>query len=599
MRAEAILHRGLTEAQEAPREVNALARAAAPSLRHFDADEFVRFAEAHFWGPRKSSPDWAPFEFTQWQVEEARKLILLDAAGQLASVLWIISWPRRHGKTQFQAMYLLTRCALYPNQTITVEANSEDQAQETVFRWCADIVERSVTAFKTAEGARRYTLHLQGEWALRAKAESGEPGGTLDVQIVEGEIRFGNGSTITLVTTGKASAFGRKLSVYSKTELHASPQEATFHAGSGSTADSWCGLTIVDSTQGQEGELLDKMTQDGKLAAATNGKEGDPACAVSHVHYHDIVHACEGNLAPWISAEWLRSMARRMPAPDFRRNHLNLATSGGATVFPAELLAKACETVWSPDLCAETRAGWAGDFTSRKAFRAMRRDFRGHGLRVGLGLDRSMGVVRGDRTIVTVSAMGVDPDRHGKIEREYDDEGVEIGERETDARVVLVLAVVCIPRGAGGVIRRLVRFVERLYGEPVMRLEQYQAKDLQEWAEGQGYEAEARAMTAQAKATHVQRMCELLAEERIALPAHAKEQKGWSGLLYAELSRYQEIESKGALPSYEGPRGTATLELDSSGMRPHKVKDDAAESMFWSIDAVLSLDPDDDGGLSL
>ena len=106
-------------------------------------------------------------------------------------------------------------------------------------------------------------------------------------------------------------------------------------------------------------------------------------------------------------------------------------------------------------------------------------------------------------------------------------------------------------------------------------------------------------MTAQAKATHVQRVCELLSEERLALPARAKERIGWSGLLYGELTRYQEIESKGALPSYEGPKGTATLELDASGMRPHKVKDDAAESMFWSIDAVLSIDPEDDGGLSL
>lgn len=561
--------------------------------RHFDAMEFADFVREHYSGPRSDRPEWGPHELTDWQIAEARALLVTEAAGRIASVLWIVSWPRRHGKTQFVAMYIVARAALYPNQTIVVEANSEDQAQETVFRWCADLVTNSTRAFVQTD-RRGYRLEFRGAWAARP---------ALDIEIVDGEIRFANGSTITLVTTGQASSFGRRLSVYVKTELHASPQESTFHAGAGSTGDSWCGLTIVDSTQGEEGSLLHRMTEDGKLAAATGGKEGDPACAVSHVHYQDIDRACEGGLAPWISAQWLRSMARRMPWSDFRRNHLNLATSGGASVFPHELLRRACTTPASALLCTQPRMGWRGVFTGRDEFRALRRMFRGHGLRIGMGLDRSMGVLGGDRTIAVVGAVGVDESRVGALETEYDADGAALGERECDPRVHMVLAIVEVPRGAGGVVKRLVKLVSRLYGEPTQRYEAYQAKDLAEWAEGEGFDARVCAMTAQAKATHVQRFCELLGETRISLPACALDARGHAGLLYAELGRYQEIERRGALPSYGGVKGTAPIRLDTdhpdSPPRPVRVKDDTVEAMFWAIDANWDTDPNDDGGLSL
>lgn len=577
---------------------SALSSQAAAMFRHFDGAEFFDFVEAHLYGPSAEASAWSPITALGWQRDEITPLMLLDIAGRLTCPTWIWSWPRRHGKTQWGGNYLLTRCLAYPLQVCVVEANSEDQAADTAFFWVLSTIRNSPCFALRGEGrsraeARKFrftpSAHKHGWWSkLRG----------IDLTIADREVRFGNGSVIRLVTSSEASSYGGKLSVYMRTELWSATQTGSFDGRSGSTGDAWCGLTIVDSTQGQEGGLLDRMTRDGKLARATGGKEGDPAIAVTHVCYRDLDDACANNKAPWLSLAWLRSIARRMPWPTFKRNHLNIATGVGSEVFPAELIRAASATPWSARLCTRTPVGWSGAFTSRAEWRALRRMFRGAELRVGFGLDRAMGVARGDRSVVVVVAKGVDESRMGEVNVERDEDGVV--EYEQDPSVYLVLAVVAIPRGSGPAIKKLVRMVRRLYGDPVLRFEQYQAKDLRDWAESVGFDdARACAMTAQAKAQHVMRMGELFHDGRIALPALGAQGKGWSAVLNAELTRYAEIEGEGAVPKYGAERGDVDLDIDGRGVRPVRVKDDAAEACFWALDGLWDLDPEDDGGLSV
>ncbi|MBX3352104.1 MAG: hypothetical protein KF684_04165 [Phycisphaeraceae bacterium] len=594
------MERALEVAVQNDPAAQALAAEASVLARHFTADEFFEFAEGHFTAPSADSASNTPLVALDWQRAELTPLMLLDARGRLTSATWILSWPRRHGKTQWAGYYTVARCLVYPNQVCVVEANAEHQAEDTAFFWVLQTI-RNSPSFALRGDPRQRKEARRFRWKPAAKA--GEPArwwaaaNALDVTITDGEVRFGNGSVIRLVTSEEASSYGGKLSVYLRTELHAAPSTGSFDGRSGSTLDSWCGVTIVDSTQGEEGGVLDRMTRDGKLAAATGGAQGDAMIAVSHVHYQDIDHACEGNLAPWIDALKLRSLAARMPGPSFRRNHLNLATTGGESVFDAALLRRACNTPWSPLLCRHQRPGWSGDFTSRADFKALRRMFRGHGLAIGLGLDRSMGVLRGDRTVVSVVGVGVDESRIGQSLTDEHDE--TLAEYERDPRIVLTLALVAIPRGFGSAIRKLIRVVERLYGQPAMAFEAYQAKDLADWAEGEGYTSSARAMTAQAKATHVQRYCELLADDRLALPSHAAQGRGWAGVHFSELTRYAETESKGALPSYGGASALVDIDLKGAGARPVRIKDDCVESQFWALEAVWETDPTDDGGLSV
>jgi hypothetical protein len=577
---------------------SALSGQAAAMLRHFDGHEFFAFVEAHLYSPSAEASAWSPVKALKWQRDEISPLMLLDAAGRLACPTWIWSWPRRHGKTQWSGNYLLTRCLAYPLQICVVEANSEDQAADTAFFWVLSTIRNSTCFTLRGEGrsraeARKFRFapnpKVKGWWSKLKPIE---------VTIADREVRFSNGSVIRLVTSSEASSYGGKLSVYLRTELWSATQTGSFDGRSGSTGDAWCGLTIVDSTQGQEGGLLDRMTRDGKLARATEGKEGDPAIAVTHVFYKDIDDACASNKAPWLSLTWLRSIARRMPWPTFKRNHLNLATGVGSEVFPAELIRAASATEWSGLLCTRRPAGWSGAFTTKAQWKTLKGMFRGGELRVGFGLDRAMGVARGDRSVVVVVAKGVDERRLGTKNVERDEDGVV--EYDQDPSVYLVLAVVAIPRGSGPAIKKLVRMVRRLYGDPVLRFEQYQAKDLRDWAESVGYDdAKACAMTAQAKAAHVMRVGEILHDKRLALPALGAEGKGWSAVLNEELVRYAEIEGEGAVPKYGAERGDVDINIDGQGVRPVRVKDDAAEAFFWALDAVWELDPEDDGGLSL
>lgn len=566
---------------------------------HFDAGWFIDFVEAHFWDKSKDSPSFGPVVCADFQREQLGALMVVDAAGRLASLAWVVSWPRRHGKTQWCGYYEIARCLRYPNQVCVIQGASEEHADEAAFARLVETIRESpcfIGEHKRTQDSFSAVFHAREMAPATKDAPASLRDFRLDipdgvtVDVLDGLLRFSNGSVIRSVSA--KARFGVRISCYRATDLHTAKTDEAFLAGKGSTGDSWCGLAVIDSTQGDAEQIVALATEAGKAAAVTMGKEGDPSIAVSHVYYEDLRDACERGPS-WLTAAFVRSQAALMTPSAFTRNHLNKATGAGEVVFPAALLRMARETKWSDRLCQERWAGAPGSYTPRAVYRAMRREFRGHGLRVGLGLDRSSGRAGRDRTVVVASALGVDPALVGKTAPVFDENGAEIDRFEMDATVVLVLAVVTVPGAGKGQIRRVIRQLVRLYGEPAMAFEEYQARDLHEWAEEQGYEATLEHMSDKAKHAHVLAITELLTTGRLALPGGEGGMRGGAGLLNVELSRYAETDGKGAVPKYGGPVGRTPLALAGHAPEQERVKDDTVEAAMWSTKPIRDADPDE------
>ena len=565
---------------------------------HFDAAWFLDFVEAHFWDKSKESPVFGPIVCQPFQRREISTLMVLDAAGRLAGLLWVWSWPRRHGKTQWCGYYELTRCLRYKNQVCVIQGSSEEHADEAAFARLVETIRESpsfVGEHKRTQDSFTCVFRARD----RAPATKDDPASVRDfravlpdeitVDVLNGLIRFSNGSVIRSVNA--RARFGVRLSVYRATDLHQAKDDEAFLAGKGSTGDSWCGVAIIDSTQGDAEQVVAKATEAGKAARATKGREGDPAIVVSHIEYEDIADACERSPS-WLTPAFLRSQAALMTVSAFTRHHLNRATGSGEVVFPAVLLRRARQTKWSDRLCQEAWPDAPGSYTPREVFRELRREFRGHGLRVGIGLDRSSGRAGKDRTALVASACGVDPALMGKTMPVFNELGEEVDRAEMDATVILTLAVVTVPGAGKSQIRRVVKRLHKLYGEPALAFEEYQARDLHEWAEEEGYEATLEHMSDKIKHAHVLAFLDLITTGRLALPGGEAGMRGGAGLLNVELGRYAETDSKGAVPKYGGPVGVALLALRGESEEQVRVKDDTAEASFWSTLPIRDADPD-------
>lgn len=556
-----------------PPEVEARSAAHA----HFGADYFIGFCEAHYHDKSKASSEPEPFRFAEFQKDQIRKLMVLDAECKLAGYTWLVSWPRRHLKTGLCGMYELARCLHYPNQLIVIQASSEEQAEDAALSRVVELIRFSpnfrVVSQRTRESFDAVFNPVE-QYAKRF------PGDKITLEVRDGNVRFSNGSRIVAVPSGVTSVYGQRISVYRATELHLAKKEDAFNAGSGSTGDSWCGLTIVDSTQGSPDQVVARITESGKLAEETEGRQGDATTIVSHVYYEDLRDAIERGPS-WIPEGWLRSMAMRMLPSDFARNHLNRSVGAGCPVFSAALLRLAREKELSKAICSQMGNGFHASYTPKEAFRMLRRGFRGHGVELAYGLDRAMGMTRGDRTVLTVMAAGVDEGLGGVELPVYDDAGDEIDRRPIEPVIFFPLAVVCFPWSRSDEIKRAIAWLCRLYGEPVrMNFETYQAKDLADWAADAGYSVELVNMTDANKAMMVRQFNEALAEGRVVLPAN---KRGPAGLLNAELERYSEEASEGRFPKYGGKKSSVILDLDGSGPARTQIKDDSAESALWGM----------------
>lgn len=555
---------------------------------HFDAAWFVAFVEAHFHDKSKGSPVFGPVVCEGWQRDELTALMALDASGRLASVQWVVSWARRHGKTQWCGYYELARCLRYPNQVCVIQGSSEEHADEAAFARLVETIRESpcfMGEHKRTQDSFTAVFHPRAEVATRIEKP-------VAVDVLDGLIRFDNGSVIRSVNA--RARWGVRTSVYRATDLHQARDDHAFLAGKGSTGDSWCGLTVIDSTQGQKDQIVAVATRLGKDALATKGVEGDPGTRVSHVEYADLSDAIERR-PPWIDERWLRSQAAHMAPGDFTRHHLNRATGAGLAAFPPSLLARARAHELSPLICAELCPWFEGSYTTKTSFDRLGKRFRGSGVLVGVGLDRSMGLALGDRTILTFTGAGVDERIVGKTIPVFDATGEAVDEIAADPLVVFPLAIAIVPRGSDTAIKRIFEQCVSLYGDPVgAAFETFQCKDVAEWCESQGWAVTLEAMTEKAKAEHVSHVGGLLAEVRLALPASMV---GGAALLNAELERYAETEAKGRVPKYGAAKGWETLDLDGAGATRTRVKDDAPESFFWSTKPLRVQELAGNGGV--
>lgn len=574
---------------------------------HFDAGRFCAMVEWAFADKTKDSSRPSAIRVRDWQREELGKLMVVDAAGRLTSVTWVISWPRRYGKTEFTALYLLLRCLMYPNQVVWVMANSEQQAQSVSFarvaeflRWspkCVDSTMRSggfscifdpscrlVASGQQVKAADR-GASKDGVVAQRAADNPfGEKFEPVACCVLANEVRFGNGSSIKVVSSEAASAFGGRLSVVVASELHQARSQEAWDAISGCVGDAWCGVAIIDSTQGDKDNIVARVTNNAEAAARTGGKDGDPTAAASYISYRDIEEAC-ADAPEWLDPRWLRSRAGTMPWASFARQHLNLQIGAGLPCFPEALLDRAQAHEGSGLLCQVDAAGYDGCETSRADFHRLRRLFRGGAVRIENGLDRSLGSSRGDRTVLIASASGVLRGLGGTRVVRWDADGNALGEVEQRASAWAVIAIAFVPYSDGGEIQRIIRRWERLYGAAMQTMETYQSKDLYDWALRCGYEAALEHMTAQAKARHVLRLTEWLHEGRLILPAR---EDGHCAVLRREFERYSETDASGACPSYGAEPASETFAWPGAvpgagaGEKTLRIKDDAVEALMWA-----------------
>ncbi len=559
------------------------------TMRHATAAEHCAMVEAAIADKTKRSPTPEPVRLEAWQRREIERLIRLDDEGRLTHGLWVVSWPRRYGKTMFVAQYLVLRCLTRPNQVCWIVANSEEQAQAVVFARCVEALRWSP--------ALRDRIDRPGGWQgwfdpAKQLPVNGNPFGEIDpvgVVALAAEIRFGNGSIIRVVSSEAASAFGGRLSVAVASELHAARQQDAWDSISGCVGDAWCGLAIIDSTQGDKDNIVGRTTNAALLAERTNGADGDPHAAASWISHHDLHCACR-DAPSWIDAGWLRSRAGSMPPSSFARQHLNQQVGSGSPCFPPALLRRAAEHEASGLLCRGDAPSWDGCYTGKQDFDTLRRMFRGHSLRVEIGLDRSMGLSRGDRSAVVITASGVSKALRGRKVMTYDADGNETGLAPQSASTWCVIGVAFLPHGDGGIFGRIVRRVERLYGEsPVITLETNQCKDLHDWAVREGYSAVIQPLTDAAKARHVLRLTEWLHTGRLALPAR---RDGHCGALHAEMARYAETDAGGRCPQYGGERTTVMIPWRDGraspvsprepAERPVRIKDDIVEALMWA-----------------
>lgn len=526
----------------------------ASPARHFSAQDYFNWCESTCFTLDKASNAWVPFRFTDWQRTAWERLLTLTDDGRLNALTWMLCWPRRHGKSQLGGYYDIQRCLSYSDQNVIVCANSADQSEETVFRLITDTLLNSPS--------------------LKRKVDAGKiVVGTTDIYFAE------TGSRITCIPHSEASAYGKRIHVAHNTELCKARTDAVYQVLASSTGDAWCGLVICDSNVGDESNavvnLLKLSGVHFRQGAIERGPPDDPSIVASFVGYESLDDAAARGPA-WIPRPWLDSRRLQMTAGEFRRNHLNVPSSGAEVCFPLALVRRA----FVDDLPLVV------DLT---ALAAIRTRYQHHALHIGGGLDRALGLsVKTDRTVWTVAASGCRPDLLHKSMPVYSEDGSPLGEMPADPWEYTILRQYVVPMAMDHPLKDAILADRKLFGRFTrVSLESYQARDIYDWCLAQRIEAEIVHMTWQAQSNLVRMMVELLSTNRLRISAA-------NTLLYHELLNYRE-DCSGSTPSYGGPK--RTIRIDQSPDQPTgdaapprhlaggelTIKDDALESAMWAL----------------
>lgn len=302
--------------------------------------------------PRVPSPhgSFIPFELTDRLREEIRE----GLSGRYRT--WIISMPRRHGKSALAALVALWRLTCFSNQTLIMIANSERQTTSTCFRLATKII-RNTPAL----------LHLIGDRHLGA------------TQIEYPDL----GNSLTALPQNDRSLYGMKINLAQVSEMHAATDDAGYQTLASSLGDSADGLMLVDSTAGSRLSPLYKLHRLWET-------HEDPSIYETYISYRDLAEALEESPS-WLSRDWLRSRAKQLLPAIFNSQHLNLWVSGSNSLFPDEVIQKCLAKYGVP----VQRAAIPSLIGASK-------------YAVGGGLDRAYGFsLHGDRTVFTATLKTV------------------------------------------------------------------------------------------------------------------------------------------------------------------------------------------------
>lgn len=513
-----------------------------PPSRHFTADEFLQWVEANCFNLDKEN-NWTPFRFTVWQQAEWRKLLELTDSGVLRALVWMVCWPRRHGKSQLAGFYDIMRCLRFNDQLMIICANSADQSEETVFGIIKATIENSPNLRRLIEQQK--------------------------IIVGADEVYFAEtGSRVKCIPHSEASAYGKGIHVFHNTELCRAPSDKVYQVGASSTGDKWCGLVICDSNVGDESNaVVAQLALAGvhfQQGAIIRGAAERPSIVASFIGYESLDQATAEGPA-WISREWLELRRTGMTAAEFRRNHLNIPSSGSDVCFALALVRRAAIAI--------------PVFIDASAFGLLRARYLGHSMHIGGGLDRSLGLsAKSDRTIWTDVGGGARPDLVGKKMPVFDDLGNKLGEVDADPWEFTVLRQAEIPFAMDKPIKDAIARGRKDFGRySKLALEQYQARDIYDWCCQQGLPCELVHMTWQAKASLVRMMLELLSTDRWHFSAG-------NVLLTQELLNYRE-DLSAATPDYGGPKRSISVMI-ADQLKDLVIKDDSLESAMWATWAL-------------
>ncbi len=536
-------------------------------LKHFTPDEHIAWVEANCYRLTKGG-GWAPLVYTTWQTAAIRALFAVTGEGTLAHATAVPCFPRRCGKSELAGLYDLHRADAYPDQLIVVQANSEDQAEDTVFRRIAD------------------TIHNSPRLAEREAVG--------EIEVLADQVRFHHtGSVCKLQPAREASTYGQGISVYHNTEGCKAADDATYQVGASSTGDVWCGLSIADSNMGDAANFIHRLVTlalDARAEAeraAAEGRDpdplvGDPSIAAVWIRFEGLEdclkRGCGVGLGPgvepihpWLSPEWIRGRYAQMVRSEFLRNHCNLPAGVGQALWTEEQVAPLFVDGIPRIVLPERVEAALGTPGGRMA--------------VGVGLDRASATAADpDRTVLAATGRVVVPALKGRPIPVYDEKGEVIDSAVTDGSLYLLLGAWELRFRLADPLKEKLLEIDRLWGIGRAALEAYQASDLAEWCGGQRFagRAEVRHLTTQAKVQLVEFFHGLIVTRRF------RASRGYA-VLKAELTNYRET-AAGAYPSYEGRR--RTVELDFVGpageviRRRTRIKDDYLEAVLWSVGAA-------------